>query len=165
MESDDVLLPGQPLASNVTQTTLRAGEGTFQRSKHILSSIIGQEHVDKQVGHVTSKAAARFIVPHPGAIILGRVTRVTPRQANVSILVVNGQPIVPGDWSACGYTNHAAGEDPTGADFTGVIRTQDVRATEKDKIRMGDCFRPGDIVRASVVRSTHLRQEPPLILF
>ncbi len=36
-------------------------------------------------------------------------------------------------------------------DFQGVVRTQDVRTTEKDKVKLADCFRPGDIVRATVI--------------
>jgi exosome complex component CSL4 len=28
---------------------------------------------------------------------------------------------------------------------------QDVRATEKDKVKIYQCFRPGDIVRAQIV--------------
>jgi exosome complex component CSL4 len=37
------------------------------------------------------------------------------------------------------------------SDFQGVIRAQDVRQTDKDKVRIWHCFRPGDIVRASVL--------------
>lgn len=36
-------------------------------------------------------------------------------------------------------------------DFRGVIRQQDVRSTEIDRVVMYDCFRPGDIVRAEVL--------------
>ena len=32
-----------------------------------------------------------------------------------------------------------------------VCRVQDVRATEKDKVKIFESFRPGDIVRAQVV--------------
>jgi exosome complex component CSL4 len=32
-----------------------------------------------------------------------------------------------------------------------VIRLADVRLTERDKIKMGDCFRLGDSVKARVV--------------
>ncbi|CAG9467428.1 unnamed protein product [Pedinophyceae sp. YPF-701] len=35
--------------------------------------------------------------------------------------------------------------------FAGVIRQQDVRATEIDKVEMAKCYRPGDIVRAEVL--------------
>lgn len=60
---------------------------------------------------------------------------------------------------AGGAGNRAAGEE--GADFTGVVRAQDVRATEKDKVRLGECFRPGDIVRASVVSGPSNRLSNP----
>ena len=32
-----------------------------------------------------------------------------------------------------------------------MIKLSDVRLTEKDKLRMADCFRLGDVVRAEVV--------------
>jgi exosome complex component CSL4 len=35
--------------------------------------------------------------------------------------------------------------------FSGVIRQQDVRATEIDKVVLYDCFRPGDVVRCKVL--------------
>jgi exosome complex component CSL4 len=54
-------------------------------------------------------------------------------QATLSISVVDGVPL------------------PAGEEFTGVIRTQDVRATEKDKVKIADCFRGGDVVKGLVV--------------
>ena len=46
---------------------------------------------------------------------------------------------------------------PLGEDFTGVIRVQDIRATEKDKVKVGDCFRGGDVVKGLVVRTRSVR--------
>jgi exosome complex RNA-binding protein Csl4 len=66
--------------------------------------------------------------------VLGTVTRLSPIQATVSITVVDGIPLLPGE------------------EFTGVIRVQDVRATDKDRVKMGDCFRGGDVVKGVVVR-------------
>ena len=40
---------------------------------------------------------------------------------------------------------------PYGEEFTGVIRAQDVRATEKDKVKIQECFRGGDVVKGLVV--------------
>jgi exosome complex component CSL4 len=40
---------------------------------------------------------------------------------------------------------------PYGEEFTGVIRSQDVRATEKDKVKIHECFRGGDVVKGIVV--------------
>lgn len=36
----------------------------------------------------------------------------------------------------------------------GVIRTQDVRATQKDTVKIAECFRGGDVVKGLVVRFT-----------
>lgn len=35
--------------------------------------------------------------------------------------------------------------------FRGTIRKEDVRATEKDRVEIYKCFRPGDIVVAKVM--------------
>lgn len=74
--------------------------------------------------------------PTPNSIVLGAITRLTPVQALVSISVVDGVPL------------------PQGDEFTGVVRSQDVRATEKDKVKLSDCFRGGDVVRGQVVSRT-----------
>ena len=74
--------------------------------------------------------------PSPNSLILGTVIRLSPQQAIISINVVDGVPL------------------PLGEDFTGVIRSQDVRATEKDKVKLADCFRGGDVVKGLVVSST-----------
>lgn len=71
--------------------------------------------------------------PAPNSLVLGSITRLSPTQAMLSISVVNGVPL------------------PVGEEFTGVIRSQDVRATEKDKVKLADCFRGGDVVRGLVV--------------
>lgn len=57
----------------------------------------------------------------------------SPLQATLSITVVDGVPL------------------PVGEEFTGVVRVQDVRATEKDRVKIADCFRGGDVVRGLVV--------------
>lgn len=71
--------------------------------------------------------------PVPNSVVLGSVTRLSPLQATLSITVVDGVPL------------------PASEDFTGVIRSQDVRATEKDKVKIGDCFRGGDVVKGLIV--------------
>lgn len=71
--------------------------------------------------------------PVPNSVVLGSVTRLSPLQATLSITVVDGVPL------------------PASEDFTGVIRSQDVRVTEKDKVKIGDCFRGGDVVKGLIV--------------
>lgn len=77
------------------------------------------------------RATKREVLPQVGNTVLCRVTRITPRQAVVAILVC-GDTVLEAEWQ-------------------GVIRVQDVRATEKDRVKIYESFRPGDIVRASVV--------------
>ena len=77
------------------------------------------------------KRAKAEVLPVVNSTVLCRVTRITPKQATVAILVV-GETVLDGDWQ-------------------GLIRVQDVRATEKDRVKILESFRPGDIVRAVVV--------------
>ena len=44
------------------------------------------------------------------------------------------------------------GEDVCGDEWQAVVRKEDVRATEKEKVVCGDGFRVGDVVRGVVVR-------------
>ncbi|PWN46936.1 hypothetical protein IE53DRAFT_293056, partial [Violaceomyces palustris] len=165
-----LLLPGQPLPLPSSQPSPIPGPGTYQRANHILSSTVGylrttlpppppptQPRPTKQGQsdhHPTTVSVQRpqntFVVPRPDSVVIARVTRVTPRQAHLSILIVDGQPCGSSSQSTGGAANHAAGEGE-GTDFQGIVRSQDVRNTEKDKVRMADCFRPGDIVRATVI--------------
>ncbi len=85
--------------------------------------------------------------PAPNSVILGTITRMSPLQATLSITVVDGVPL------------------PAGEEFTGVVRVQDVRATEKDRVKIADCFRGGDVVRGLVVSvETFEYDEPPQTL-
>ena len=78
------------------------------------------------VTHGAPSAAA----PAPGDVVTARVLRITPRLAALEVVCV--------------------GDAPLDAPLTGVIRAQDVRATEVDKVDVSACFRPGDVVRARV---------------
>lgn len=84
--------------------------------------------IERALSAVDGKAE---ILPEVNSVVLCRVTRITPRQATVAILVV-GETVLDGEWQ-------------------GLIRSQDVRATEKDKVKIFESFRPGDIVKAVVV--------------
>lgn len=66
--------------------------------------------------------------------VTGTISRLTPQQATITIQISNNRPV-----------------PESNEDFSGVIRLADIRLTERDKIKMGDCFRLGDLVRAKVV--------------
>lgn len=94
--------------------------------------------LDLPVHQVLSIPRVRPNPPSPNSNVLGTVTRLSPLQAVLSITVVDGVPLPPGE------------------EFTGVVRVQDIRATEKDKVKIADCFRGGDVVKGLVVSAAAL---------
>lgn len=102
-------------------------------------------------------------LPAVDSIVLARVTRVQKRQATVSILVVLDETtasLPPSQTtsdndnipailaSAANPENHSSADELR---FQALIRKEDVRAVEKDRVVMDEMFRVGDIVRGSVV--------------
>jgi len=71
------------------------------------------------------------ILPEISSVVLARITRLGPRFASAEILVI--------DDTVCSST------------FQGLIRREDVRATEKDKVTIADSFRVGDLIRGVVI--------------
>ncbi|KAL2919930.1 hypothetical protein HK105_200847 [Polyrhizophydium stewartii] len=148
------VLPGQRLG---TTAEFRAGSGTYVRDGFVHAAVVGHrtlvrpgESADPAGAAPGAGAAAAAgadaavpptlavvrdrhatAVPEIGSIIIGKVARVNPRLASLNIMVVGTTP--------CTET------------FQGVIRVQDVRATEKDKVQIYRSFRPGDVVRARVI--------------
>ncbi|KAF8559196.1 hypothetical protein OG21DRAFT_1403144 [Imleria badia] len=118
------LLPGQP----VLVRTTAIGPGLYLKHGQLRASLAGTLAGDPPAIH-----RQRPHPPAPNALVLGTVTRLSPLQAVVAISVVDGIPLPPGE------------------EFTGVIRTQDIRATEKDKVKIADCFRGGDVVKGLVI--------------
>lgn len=104
-------------------------------------------------------------LPKEGDIVLTRVTRISLQRANVEILAVenqavpvdsgigsNGSGIVAaGGGSGAATFSIAQASSDLGETFRGLIRSQDVRATERDTVKIIDSFKPGDIVRAQVL--------------
>jgi exosome complex component CSL4 len=71
------------------------------------------------------------ILPEVESVVLARVTRLGQRFATVEILII--------------------GDTVCRESFQGMIRREDVRATEKDKVTISDSFRVGDLVRGVVI--------------
>lgn len=82
-------------------------------------------------GIPTHTATAPTVLPEINSTVLARVIRLGPRFASIDILVV--------DQTVC--------REP----FQGMIRREDIRATEKDKVTVQDSFRVGDLVRGTVI--------------
>lgn len=154
-----VAIPGQALGPT---SKYLPGPGTHIHQSNLYSSLLGVVHVSqpekapgpaKRLTKITPLpptelptisvsrsgiSEKREVLPEVNNVVLCRVIRITPRQAVVNILVC-GESVLEAEWQ-------------------GVIRVQDVRATEKDRVKIYESFRPGDIVRAEVVR---LHRSPP----
>jgi exosome complex component CSL4 len=155
MGMSTIAIPGQLLGDT---TTYLAGPGTHVYESKIYASIIGSivtiptsSKSTKPTISVprdtptpsTLQTSTTSSLPVVGSIVLCRITRVQQRQAIVTVLVVNPSPsssIVP-------YTSTTNEE----LQFQAVLRREDVRAYEKDKIIMNEMYRVGDIIRASVI--------------
>nr|POE73255.1 exosome complex component csl4 [Quercus suber] len=132
-----VVFPGQvlgPLNAN------HVGTGTHIHVSQLNASIGGQirsapstSKTEKQPT-VSVERSNGALVPEVGSIVLGKITRTNPRQATLSILAIG-----------------ATGEHLAADTFPGLIRQQDIRATEIDKVKVAESFRVGDVVRAVVI--------------
>ncbi|KAH9982432.1 hypothetical protein BGW80DRAFT_1263260 [Lactifluus volemus] len=117
--------------SSESDCLLPLGTGLYTINGEIRASLLGTPY--NKAPFTLSIPQLKPHPPAPNSVVLGSITRLSPQQAVVSITVVDGVPL------------------PLGEDFTGVIRVQDIRATEKDKIKVGDCFRGGDVIKGLVI--------------
>ena len=132
-QPDGPVCPGMRLA---VSESCAAGAGTYIFEGAIYASVVGvkQQLVgdggEKRIEVVPSRSGGHF-QPQIGDTISAKVTKVNPRMASCLIVCVNGRALEQ--------------------NFPGVIRAQDVRATETDTVEIYSCFMPGDIVRAEVL--------------
>lgn len=79
--------------------------------------------------------SSKNTLPAVGSMVLCRVTRVTVRQANVAILVVGEEE-----------QNGVCADE-----WAGVVRREDIRGMERDKVKVQESVRVGDLLRGEVV--------------
>lgn len=132
----EIVCPGKRLG-RVSQ--FRAGPGTYERGMYIFASVVGPKVEQRAedggkpflIVSQAKRARAADQVIEVGDVVMGRVTRITTRQAWVEIMCV--------------------GETVLREPHKGVVRKEDIRATEVDKAEVATSLRPGDIVRARVI--------------
>ena len=146
-----IAVPGERLGST---DHYQAGDGTYTRNGFIYSKLAGKviindgngaaEKVEnskaetkenssnetKRTIHVKLEEQKHF-VPEINSVVTSKILSTNPRFCKLSILSVNG----------------IAQKDT----FHGILRKENVRATEIDKVDMYKSYRPGDIVLARVI--------------
>ncbi|AAW43097.1 hypothetical protein CNBD4680 [Cryptococcus deneoformans B-3501A] len=134
MSSPSLLLPGQPLpAQLITPPLPKCGKGCYERNGQILASVVGRPRRDGAVVSVIGREETVGTVD-VDSIVIGVISRLTPQQAHMTLTTLSDRPL-----------------PESSEDFTGLIRIADIRLTERDKVKMGECFRLGDIVKAKVL--------------
>lgn len=105
------------------------------------------------------------LLPREKDIVLCRVVKISLQRANVEIIALenenlpvdsgvgtNGHSVVGVNGGSGGATfTVSQGSSDLGETFRGIIRSQDVRATDRDKVKIIESFKPGDIVRAQIL--------------
>ncbi|KAI4849051.1 hypothetical protein E4T44_03578 [Aureobasidium sp. EXF-8845] len=142
MAISNFALPGDSLASTSTHTP-STGSHVYNSTIHaslagpVTSATPSKKTPSPTISISSSTSASTSYtaaLPSVNDIILGRITRTNPRQATLDIL-------------ALGPTGTQVLREP----FSAIIRQQDIRATEIDKVKVNESFRVGDIVRAVVI--------------
>ncbi|KAF8450043.1 exosome component EXOSC1/CSL4-domain-containing protein [Kalaharituber pfeilii] len=181
LPQNGVAVPGQPLGTVAEYTSgygihvrhdgqltsnlvgrLHVSDKTTPPTLSVCAGSAGSTNDDAHAPHAMNvNVNPTTLLPQVGSTVLCRVTRTNPRQANVAIFAVDVPISSNASMTAEQKQTAAAAASsmtaalscpvPTSDTFPGVIRVQDVRATEKDKVRIGKSFKPGDIVRAVVI--------------
>jgi exosome complex component CSL4 len=131
-----VVVPGDVVVSNKEG---RSGVGAFSLKGDIRASIVGALVLEqpstgnkKRVNVITNgQIMAKDLVLTVGDIVYGKVTKTNYNQAFVDILF--------------------AGDHELPFVTKAVVRREDIRETEVDKVVVHDFFAAGDVVRAAVL--------------
>lgn len=133
------VVPGQRIGD---ADLYRAGAGTYERGGRLYATLVGVARVRDEAGTEAlakgllpilevKQGTEKSLVPTVGSVVTARVRSVNRRFAKVEIVCVDGRPLLDS--------------------FRGMIRVQDIRATEKDKVEVYRSFRPADILLARVI--------------
>lgn len=134
---------------------------------------------DKEIHKESTLSQHAINLPQENDIVLVKITKLNQRQAFCEILSVEGSgnvlkdegigsngesahlslPSGGGSQSLSSHQTIASSQSTSinavasdlGETFKGIIRSQDVRSTDRDKVKIIDSFRPGDIVRAIII--------------
>ncbi|XP_014205580.1 exosome complex component CSL4 [Copidosoma floridanum] len=134
-EEPIICIPGQRLCA--ADKTNIAGQGTYEQLGYVYSKFAGTVKVVKEKDTCTVEVHGmtdQSIVPAPGDIVTAMVTLVNQRLCKCIIKCI--------------------GDIVLSRPYRGIVRREDVRATEKDRIEMYKSFRPGDIILARVLPMT-----------
>ncbi|KAL1502770.1 hypothetical protein ABEB36_007868 [Hypothenemus hampei] len=130
-----ICLPGQRLS--IADQVYTSGQGTYQRQGYIYSMLAGVVDIIERNGLKileVHNCGEQTVIPAQGDIVTAQITIITQQTAKCHIKCI--------------------GSTVLRSPFRAVIRRENIRATEKDRIEIYKSFRPGDIILARVLPIT-----------
>ncbi|XP_030025818.1 exosome complex component CSL4 [Manduca sexta] len=138
-EIGQICIPGMRLS--LASKECVAGPGTYELRGYIyatLAGILKTEEDEKTKVKVISVDSPRTpsVLPKTGDIVTAKVTVVNPRVVHCVIMCVGPLVLV--------------------RPYRGVLKKEDIKSTDKDRIDPYKCYRPGDIILARVLPMTEI---------
>uniref|UniRef100_A0A336L1L9 CSON001711 protein n=1 Tax=Culicoides sonorensis TaxID=179676 RepID=A0A336L1L9_CULSO len=132
-----ICIPGQRICPLTDETI--SGEGTYERAGYIYSNLAGIlkfRKSDKLTYIDVISPKNKTILPIPGDVVTCRIQVINQRFAKCLIIGI--------------------GDVVLNRHLRGILRKEDVRAIDKDRVEIYKCFRPGDIILAKVMPQTEI---------
>jgi len=98
-------------------------KGQNQKKRKLVVEVLNEREIEDE--------SARVRLPKVNDIVFAKCTKIRDKLAQFDVLVCDGKPLK--------------------MEFSGIVRQQDVRKTEIDKVVMEESFVPGDVVRCKVL--------------
>ncbi|KPJ03823.1 PREDICTED: exosome complex component CSL4 [Papilio xuthus] len=133
-----ICIPGMRLCSANKERI--GGPGTNVLQGYIYAALAGvlktQEDEKNKVTVISVESPTTpSILPKPGDVVTAKVTVVNSRVVHCIILCVGPHLVRP---------------------YRGVLKKEDIKSTDKDRIDPYKCFRPGDVILAKVLPLTEI---------
>ncbi|XP_022214699.2 exosome complex component CSL4 [Drosophila obscura] len=132
-ENTIVCLPGERLCR--VEDSVVLGIGTYEQNGYVYASKSGVVNIEEsgencQVVSV-HKPGFHLTIPATGDVVTARVLVTTPKFAKCAIFCVRNVLLE--------------------SSYRGLLRKEDVRETEKDRVDIYKSFKPGDVILARVI--------------
>ncbi|XP_017076314.2 exosome complex component CSL4 [Drosophila eugracilis] len=128
-----VCLPGERLCR--TEDNIVLGIGTYEQNGYIYASKSGIVNIEDSGENCqlvsVHKPGFHLTIPATGDVVTARVLVTTPKFVKCSIFCVRNVLLE--------------------SSYRGLLRKEDVRETEKDRVDIYKSFKPGDVILARVI--------------
>ncbi|XP_022827706.1 exosome complex component CSL4 [Spodoptera litura] len=137
-DSGKLCIPGMRLS--LSNKEFVSGPGTYELRGYIYATLCGTLKMEQDENEVTvvsvESPRTPSILPRTGDIVTAKVTVVNPRMVQCVILCVGSSVLV--------------------RPYRGILKKEDIKATEKDRVDPYKCYRPGDVILARVLPMTEI---------